>query len=539
MPKFAIYQALMARNDWDRERRDKAMNLQALEKSTAITQQKQEAQLKAQQQLGEFLQTVDNLNYEPEDIERLQELEQNERGTIIDGIKKANGDVRSYMASGGLMALNNYKNNIIKSKEAKNAVATKESMAGYIKDRQDGKFISSGYVDVPISDGKVERRYMSMNEQIALFKDKKIDKINYFGSENKINVEMMDFKKYAKDSIRPYGDNTVTMSDVKQIAIGKGASEEQAQQIAENIGRVWAQSGEGWKWGGSSIDDINMDIAKLNQNATRESNIQMRWEHEQSQKEEAMRVPEKYLGEIYGTNHGVKKDREGKVLDGVLQQEFNFGSGQVGGRMVKTPLSLGYKQNVLNTGFGLSQKSIDDSNAAIYDEDGDIIPEKFDIYKQQLNSDSFISPRSGFVYSLRGIPHHVEKHDNQMTHVQSLNGLNERHYLSTSIITTKAGMEELMKQNSEWNNDYTESDGMIEKIDIAYSGFGPGNMYRLNIGALPNDDYSTVKEANVRMLESKTKEEMSEGQVDEAAQYMTNQYIESLQRINQSNQSNR
>lgn len=523
MPKFAVYQALMAHNDWDRERKDKAMNLAVMEKHVALQKQKQASQLAAQEQLGQFLQTVDGLDYEPEDIERLQELEKTERSSIIDGVRKANGDVRSYMASGGLMALNNYKSNILNSKEAKNAVETKEAMAGYIKDRQDGKFISGGYVEVPMGDGKSERKYMSMNEQIALFRQKKIDKINYFGSEDKVDVNMLDFKKYSKDAIRPYGDNTVTQADVKQLAISKGASEEQAQTIAENIGRVWKESGETWKWGGQSIDDYNLKVTQINQRAQEAANRQLRWEYDQWNKQQEQAIPEKYTGEVTGSTHSIPRGSDGNVVTGTFNKEWNWGNGQVGGVYYKTPISKGTQATFLGVGFGVSQTGIDDGNKAIFD-GNQVNPDAFDVSSQKTNVNYVISGRSGYTYNLQGIDHHLVKIDSQMTHVETNGGKNKVHYNEGQILVNQEGFDAFKQQNPDFNKDYTESDGRYKVYDGV--GWGTGDYYLINVGLPPNMDLSSVKEANVQLNASKTQEEMSEGQVQQVKNERANRYMQ-------------
>jgi len=507
MPNFAVYQGLMSRNDWDRERQDKAMNLAALEKHSALEQAKTQREIALQEEIGGYLQLVNSLDYEPEDVERLKGLEKEERKNIIKGIGKHEGNLSSYISSGGALALKNYQNNIINSKEAQNAKETKESMTAYIKDRQDDKFVNGGIVSVPVVDKngkkKWDDKFMTMNEQIALFKAGEIDKINYFGSEPKVEVNMMDFKKAMKDDLDPYGDNRVTQSDVMTMALSKNASQAQAEAITKKISKVWADSGEGWNWKAGDVAGYNMDAARLNQNAERINNEQRRWEYEQTQSGSA-NVEEYYLNEIEGNLKELQRDNQGNVVGSYDSPEFKFDDGHIGGVVYTTPLTSQGQKITEENGFGITDGSAESSFVNMFEKDDgetgeDIDIDRFNQYKTRTNSTLYISPRTGKTIELQSTNYGVTSMDNKMTHLVS--PTNQKTDVMEQKVMMPLSDYEKLNEQYKLNDDF--DGGNMKEYSVA--GWN-GSMVELTLFQKPATDRRTFMQANKQYYDSQPKE---------------------------------
>lgn len=248
MSDWAMYSALSGTDNWARKRQDRAQNLMLAEKMEQRAQRDLDSQMKMEQGINEYLSAISNFDVLPEDQERVNEMEKETRRNVIRGITKFNGDLKKYMASGGLSDLSDYKNTILKSEEFKNASANKQSYAQYIEAKKNGMFVGKGVVQVPVYDknGKVkfkngkpvtESKKVSMEQQMALFKKGIINRISVGDIEKKVTINSQLFKQNYKDARTPWAkDNLVSEQDVYNQAILSG-SEEQARQIANDYGR--------------------------------------------------------------------------------------------------------------------------------------------------------------------------------------------------------------------------------------------------------------------------------------------------------------
>jgi hypothetical protein len=267
MPKFAVYQALMARNDWAAERQGRAMNMQAMAQLEQRAKARTQEQLQSQAQIGKLFRDLENMPVNEEDVSRVQEAEMRERKNIIAGIKKYNGDLNAYVKSGGALAIDNYKANVMQSQEMQSALANKNNLGLAVKAMQDGKYVKPVTVKIPGEDEEGNPIYtnkqMSFNDAYAMYKSGEITELPYFGEEDKVDVNAFDFKDDYKDADNPFGDNTVTESDVYDVALMKGASEQQARELANTYGRGAMESGNTWNWGSNRMVQDKLAQQKL------------------------------------------------------------------------------------------------------------------------------------------------------------------------------------------------------------------------------------------------------------------------------------
>lgn len=277
MADWGLYSALRGTDDWQTKRADALMNLQAAEKRQQFAAQQEAEAMKMEEYMNQYTTMMQELDVLKEDQGRVQQAEETARQDIVAGLAKYNGDIRKFMASGGITKLNQYKTNVLNSEEYKNALSNKQNQALWLQDRAKGnRFIKKVAVDVPGVDENgnetTQQQKLSMEEQMALFKEGKISQINYNGSEPLINVNAMDFKKQLKDANDPYNpNNEVSQSEIAELALTRGASEEQAYEIAKRYGDVIKNGGNSWKWGAGDpykldlqYDNLNAGIDKFN-----------------------------------------------------------------------------------------------------------------------------------------------------------------------------------------------------------------------------------------------------------------------------------
>ena len=255
MADFGLYSALRGTDNWKQRRQDKAMNMKIVEQNALDAEAAQQQSMKAETEINKYFEDMQNLEVLPEDQERVKQIEQNSRASVVKGIAKYNGDLKRYMSSGGITDLGAYKNSVMKSQEVKQAMSNKTNLNAYLTDAAKGdRFFKK--VDV-------EGKPMNFDEQMALFRAGKISKINYNGSEKAVTLDPFKFKSKPKDSTDPYSkNNVVTTSEIVFQAMQDGASEEQANAMADSYAERVRAGGETWKWGNKSEEERQIELAK-------------------------------------------------------------------------------------------------------------------------------------------------------------------------------------------------------------------------------------------------------------------------------------
>ena len=269
MADWGLYSALRGTDNWKQRRQDKAMNLQIAQANANDAEVAQQQSMKAETEINKYFEDMQNMDVLPEDQERVKQVEKDSRTSIVKGIAKYGGDLKRYMSSGGITELGAYKNAVLNSEEVKQSINNKAQLQAYLTDAAKGdRFFSKVGVEAPSVDENGQPtttiQNMTFDDQMALFRAGKISKINYNGSEKRVKMDPFRFLARPKDPSKPYSkDNVVTASNVVFEAMQNGASEEQANALADSyVDRVNA-GGQSWKWGNKSQEEKALLDAKL------------------------------------------------------------------------------------------------------------------------------------------------------------------------------------------------------------------------------------------------------------------------------------
>ena len=279
---WGLYSAIRTQDNWAQRRQDKAMNLAIVEKQAKTEQLKGAQSMAAEEEINKYFDEMASMDTLIEDQGRIQEVEKSSRANIIKGIAQNNGDLSKYMSSGGISELHEYKNSILQSEEVQTAKSNKESMHSIIADKKKGdRWFPPVEVETqalaPDGSPKVDaegnpikvKRMASIDDQMALFRDGQITRINYNGSEKKVKMNPMTFKSKPKNGLNPYSkDNIVTASNIVFEATQNGASKEYANKLADDYVQMVNRAKENgqdatWKWGNLSEEQRQLDMAKL------------------------------------------------------------------------------------------------------------------------------------------------------------------------------------------------------------------------------------------------------------------------------------
>ena len=268
---WGLYSALRGQDNWAQKRQDKMQNLMILERREQKAQGELEKQMQLEQGMQNYFDEISKIDALAEDQGRIQEKEKEARRNIYKGIAAVNGNLKSYMSTGGLSALSEYKRDIMGSDAVKNAALNKVNMSNFIKDKSEGKYIRNVEVEVPVMEadgvtpkvvnGEIvtEKQTVSMEKQAQMFKDGIITKLSYNGAERKVKLDPLKFSKTTKNPNDPYTSYAVTTDDMYNYAIEQGASEEYAKKIAVEYGKSAIKTKQPWRWG---KDDQYADMEK-------------------------------------------------------------------------------------------------------------------------------------------------------------------------------------------------------------------------------------------------------------------------------------
>lgn len=270
MADFGLYTALRGQDAWAQKRSDEQNEVNLAERMRQNSEQKLEANSAAQQYMQQYFDQIGQLDVLEQDQKRINEVEKQARQNIVQGVTRFNGDIRRYMASGGLMDLGEYKRSIMGSEVTKNAMRNKANYAQLLKAKAEGKYLLPVQMQVTGKDEKgnpVQRtEYVSPDQQLRLFDEGKITSLDFAGAEDKVNVDMMDFKDKFKDAKDPYSRNNIVQeSEIYTVAIGKGASEAQARELANKYGKTVKQGGQPWYWGAGDVQKLNLEKQRVSQ----------------------------------------------------------------------------------------------------------------------------------------------------------------------------------------------------------------------------------------------------------------------------------
>ncbi len=207
-----------------------------------------------------------------EDQGRIQDEEKKARRNIYKGLAAVNGNLKTYMSTGGISDLSKYKRDVLNSDAAKNAATNKVNANNFIKDKSEGKYVHEVEIDVPVMvDGKpqlkngvpvTERQKVTMEKQMEMFKKGLITKINYGGAEKKVKLDPTKFSKTVKNPNDPFTAYAVTTDDIFNYALEQGASEEYANKLAVEYGKSAISTKQPWYWKAEDKAAHDLKMAK-------------------------------------------------------------------------------------------------------------------------------------------------------------------------------------------------------------------------------------------------------------------------------------
>ena len=256
---WGLYSALRGTDNWAQKRQDKMQSLMILDKRENKAQATLQKSAELEQGMNDYFDKIASLDALSEDQGRIADEEKKARRNVYKGIAAVNGNLNTYMTTGGISDLSQYKRDVLGSDAAKNAATNKVTANNFLKDRSEGRFVHSSEIEVPVLDkngapklvnGEIvtEKRTVSMEEQMDLFQKGHITKLNYGGAEKKVKLDPTKFSKTVKDPNNPYVAMAVTTDDIFNYALEQGASDEYAKKLAVEYGKSAVKSKQPWHW---------------------------------------------------------------------------------------------------------------------------------------------------------------------------------------------------------------------------------------------------------------------------------------------------
>lgn len=285
-----LYNAIRQESLYDKKKQNAAENMMLQEKMLQRQQKKEAEQLHMQESREIFLDQIQQTinQFLPEDADRIKQVEMQQRQSVYNAVKDAGGDMKRFYMMGGHKVLRDYKNSIMNSEQVTKGLKNRSQMQQISKDFSEGKIFHDVTVDVTTESGEKEKRQVSVNEALDLFRNGYIDHIPYNGSEKPVDV---DFTKFAKNyaSRSPYKATRVTKQDLIYALQLEGQSPDIARRVAEqyvvgqsngedvtagfwglkdfdytSVNRMWGLGGRGGSSGGGG-GKVNSRWAKTHQ----------------------------------------------------------------------------------------------------------------------------------------------------------------------------------------------------------------------------------------------------------------------------------
>ena len=276
---WGLYSALRGTDNWAQKRKDKMDSLMFLEKREQRAQQDLQKQTELEAGMQEYFDKISSLDALAEDQGRIQDEEKKARRDIYKGLAAVNGNLKTYMTTGGVSALGKYKRDVLNSDAVKNAALNKVNMTNFVKDKSDGKYIKNVEVDVPEmeADGKTpklkngvpvtKREAVGMERALEMFQKGIITKLPYSGAEVKVKLDPTKFSAVTKDPNNPFVAMAVTTDDIFNYALEQGASQEYAKELAIEYGKSAIKTKQPWYWGKEDQADYDLKMAKAGASA--------------------------------------------------------------------------------------------------------------------------------------------------------------------------------------------------------------------------------------------------------------------------------
>ncbi len=184
---FAQLGAISGVDHWEEKRADRNADLQRVAILNALSERENQKQQVAAQEAQQYLNTIGQIKVLDADKAKIADKEKEYRVAIQDGIKKAHGNINEWLETGGKTELMKYHNNIVNSKEVNQGLMNALNHNLYMADQQKG---------LTPRDVNVGGKMVSYPEQYQMFKEGKIDQLNYGGGyEEPVGNPAKDFSE--------------------------------------------------------------------------------------------------------------------------------------------------------------------------------------------------------------------------------------------------------------------------------------------------------------------------------------------------------
>lgn len=262
MADWGLYSALMGGDQkgyWATKRQDRMQSLMLMEKQVMLSEQNLKTEMEFEEKMQSYFDKINELDLLSEDQDRINAIEFEKRRDIYKSIAAHNGNLKAFMSSGGIGQLGEYRNAILRSKEAKQAGLNKQMLGEFLADKKQGLIDAPVTIAVPvIKDGKIQKdangqpitkmEQMTFEKQYALFKKGIITSLSYNGAIKPIDIKPLDFAKQSKNPANPLESAPVTAQDVKFKSMAAGNPEWYANQQAQQYVEMYKQTGTPWHW---------------------------------------------------------------------------------------------------------------------------------------------------------------------------------------------------------------------------------------------------------------------------------------------------
>jgi len=229
MADFGTYTALAGRKDWSQVRADRQNELVYIKQMQADLQQRIQNEAQAREGVVSYMNQINQASVLEQDLGRVKGVEAEARKKIVEGLKAAGNDYNKFLLGNGAATLQEYYNTVMKSDEMQAAVNNKLVYAQSMLDNYMGR--KARPVNITLPDGT--QKQVSMSEQMKMFDEGTITKMNYAGSvqpTDLIKIQQAIQQTFGKN---PYKRQQANREDIYEYALRFGAEDWEANQLAD------------------------------------------------------------------------------------------------------------------------------------------------------------------------------------------------------------------------------------------------------------------------------------------------------------------
>ncbi len=229
MADFGAYSALSGVRNWQDVRADRQNELVYIKQMQADLQQRIQNEAQAREGVVSYMQQINQASVLEQDLGRVKGVEAEARKKIVEGLKAAGNDYNKFLLGNGAATLQEYYNTVMKSDEMQSAVNNKLVYAQSMLDNYMGR--KARPVTITLPDGP--QKQVSMSEQMKMFDEGAITKMNYAGSvqpTDLIKIQQAIQQTFGKN---PYKRQQANREDIYEYARRFGAEDWEANQIAD------------------------------------------------------------------------------------------------------------------------------------------------------------------------------------------------------------------------------------------------------------------------------------------------------------------